>query len=158
MLARRLMWSGVALRLLLCAPGAWAADHPITWTTYPPNLIEIAEGDTVTFSVPGGHDLYRMAGLGEFEECDFTGATLEIEPANVETLSFDTPGVYYYACSISSGFHCDENGFDMKIAIVVADAVPSVVPGYVMLALGLCGAAAAALRPGRRGAFNRARS
>jgi plastocyanin len=156
MLASRLILSCVALGLLLCAPGAWAADHPITWTTYPENLLEIAEGDTVTFTVPGGHDLYRMPGQSEYEACDFTGATLEIAPGNIEVLTFDTPGVYYYACSIAGGFHCETTGFDMKITIVVADAVPSAAPGYVALALGLSGVAAAALVLGRRETVSRA--
>jgi hypothetical protein len=92
------------------------------------------------------------------EACDFTGATLKIGSGVTDTLTFDQPGEYYYACSVGGGFHCSLDGLAMQLTVVVSEPLPSVHPGYVALALGLSGMAAAALFIERRAGFRPSRS
>jgi plastocyanin len=154
----QLILCGAVLWLLLSAPAAWAVDIPVTWVGFPPGRLEIQSGDTVTFTVGGSHDLYEMPDQAALEACDFTGATLKIGSGVTDTLTFDQPGEYYYACSVGGGFHCSLDGLAMQLTVVVTEPLPSVHPSYVALALGLSGMAAAALFIERRAGFRPSRS
>jgi plastocyanin len=83
-----------------------------------PQKITANTGDTLKFIWSGGHNVYKMASMQAYDDCNFVGATNAGATSPVEVTMGDA--TVYYACEVSG--HCSAN---QKIEISVGTATTS---------------------------------
>lgn len=103
--------AGIVLGLGMIAAPVWAVDHPVNvgdpnGLTFSPQTLNIAAGDTVTFTNGGGfHNVASDPGaVTSFrcaDGCDGAGGNGDASSAAWSaTVSFPTPGTVGYHCEI----------------------------------------------------------
>ena len=81
----------------------------------------MCKGTNVIFDKTGSsHNVNQLASQSDYDSCSgFTDTAGNSDPYMFQAV---TPGVFYFACGVGSGFHC-QNG-NMKAMITVANSCP----------------------------------
>eukprot|EP00092_Neocalanus_flemingeri_P082400 GFUD01103175.1.p1 GENE.GFUD01103175.1~~GFUD01103175.1.p1 ORF type:complete len:234 (+),score=40.45 GFUD01103175.1:2-703(+) len=84
-----------------------------------PLVVCVETGTAVNFEWTGSnHNVNQLASESEYNGC--TGFTdIQGNSDNPFLYQADTTGVFYFACGVGSGFHCNNGG--MKAMVTVAD-------------------------------------
>lgn len=87
----------------------------------------VKAGDVLTFTWPGGHNVWKFPNKAAFDKCDFSSAS-QISGGGRSPASFTVQSTTYFACQVGS--HCK---YGQKLAAIVAAGVPKPhVPSPVM--------------------------
>eukprot|EP00092_Neocalanus_flemingeri_P094692 GFUD01120421.1.p1 GENE.GFUD01120421.1~~GFUD01120421.1.p1 ORF type:complete len:131 (+),score=28.24 GFUD01120421.1:45-437(+) len=81
-----------------------------------PQVICVETGTTVIFDKTGSHHNVNQLTESEYNTC--TGFTdTQGNSDNPVLYQADSPGVFYFACGVGSGFHCSNGGMKAQVTV-----------------------------------------
>ena len=86
----------------------------------------------VVFTWMGDHNVYKFPNKADFDDCDFTKATLLANNTQSPyTFKASSPGVFYFGCRVENGVHCKY--VQQKLALIVNGTVTYLPLPYCIL-------------------------
>ena len=102
------MFSGCTLTLVASfAAVAHGATVSVTWAIpVSPQTLTVQQGDTVSFTWSGSHNVYQSASQSDFNGCVRTGGTLlATTSVNYYSTVMSSAGTFYYICEVPTLSH-----------------------------------------------------